>query len=114
MIFCSRTYAYKKLEEKCGNEIGCYLLRESESTYDEYYVDLFISTETPDCDKIYTFKIYNDETGFYYLEDGSAGFPSVSQLLSYHSKEIQINFSRCIPPSEYGKTYFFSLLYCCL
>lgn len=108
-VLCRKSYAYKKLEEKGGSEIGCYLLRESEMEYDEYYIDLVVNLNAQEMEKIHTFKIYKDENDFFYSEDGSYGFPSTAQLLAHFSKEININFSRCIPPSEYGKELFFYL-----
>lgn len=111
-LFSRKHYAYKKLEEKSGNELGCYLLRESETQYDEFFLDLIVNVNIPDMGKILTFKIYKDENDFYFTEDGSYGFPSIAQLLAHLSKEINISFSRCIPPSEYGKKQVF--MYVCV
>lgn len=102
-----KTYAYQKLEEKSGNELGSYLLRESEADYNEYFIDLIVSLNSQDMEKIQTYRVYRDENDFFFTEDGSYGFPSISQLLAHLSREININFSRCIPPSEYGKHLFY-------
>ncbi|XP_054715541.1 tyrosine-protein kinase JAK2-like [Uloborus diversus] len=97
-------FAYQKLEEKCSNEAGCYILRENETMYDEYYIDVCSNASAPDSEKVFTFKIFKDANDFYVLQGSRASFPSIMQLLSYHSKESNLNFTRCIPPSEYDKT----------
>lgn len=33
-------FSYAKLEEKCNKKPGCFILRESETSFDNYYIDV--------------------------------------------------------------------------
>ncbi|GFY60177.1 tyrosine-protein kinase hopscotch [Trichonephila inaurata madagascariensis] len=97
----SVSFAHKKLEEKSNNEVGCYIIRECEKTYNVCYVDVWISTKSAGSENISTFKVTKDEEGLFALEGWKESFKTINQLLSHHAKENLINFQRCIPPSEY-------------
>lgn len=109
---CRKTYAYQKLEKKSNNEMGCYLLRESEVEYDEYYIDILLNPSVQGMDKIHTFRIIKDDNDFFKIEDESLdAFPSIPQLISHLPKKIHVNLSRCIPPSEYGKEFLCEFIF---
>ncbi|GIY34753.1 tyrosine-protein kinase hopscotch [Caerostris extrusa] len=103
------SFAHEKLEEKSNNDVGCYIIRECETTYDVYYVDVWISTKSVGSENISTFKIKKNDEGLFILEGWKETFENISLLLSHHAKENRLNFRRCIPPSEYDES---NLLLC--
>lgn len=93
-------FSYQKLKDKCKNESGCYILRESTTLYNEYRLDVNESDGL-----IQTYYILHSENGDYYIKDKEETFSSIPQLIAHYSKgNSNPNLKRCIPPSEYEKT----------
>ncbi|XP_023229778.1 tyrosine-protein kinase JAK2-like [Centruroides sculpturatus] len=93
-------FSYQKLREKCKNEVGCYILRESTTVYDEYRLDV---SETDGF--IQTYYILRNDDDEYFIKNKEETFPSLPQLISHYSKgNNNPLLKKCIPPSEYEKT----------
>lgn len=114
----SGEFSYTKLEEKRNCDKGCYILRESETVYGEYYLDVCCKQGSkPD-----TFKIIQNSDGHYILLNligqqilkGFEPSPSIPELLQTLRRpadtgEILLPVFECIPPSEYDES---NLLIC--
>ncbi|XP_067143590.1 tyrosine-protein kinase JAK2-like [Centruroides vittatus] len=93
-------FSYQKLREKCKNEVGCYILRESTTVYHEYRLDV---SETDGF--IQTYYILRNDDDEYFIKNKEETFPSLPQLISHYSKgNNNPLLKKCIPPSEYEKT----------
>ncbi|KAG8180450.1 hypothetical protein JTE90_022795 [Oedothorax gibbosus] len=96
-------FAHLKLEEKADKTDGIYILRESETTYDHYYVDVWTNTKQ-NSQNISVYKITKNSNNMFAMKGWEGSFPSIAELLSHHATVNKLNFQRCIPPSEYDKT----------
>ncbi|XP_015930975.1 tyrosine-protein kinase JAK2 [Parasteatoda tepidariorum] len=94
-------FAYKKLQEKGKGDAGCYIIRESAMEYGEYYVDVLKKRNSVLEENIHTYKIITTDDDLFCLQGWSNRFPSIHELLSFHSEINNLNFKRCIPSSEY-------------
>ncbi|XP_015589166.1 tyrosine-protein kinase hopscotch isoform X2 [Cephus cinctus] len=93
-------FSYAKLEEKRGNRIGSYILRESETKYNVYYLDICGKDGKPRTRKI-------EQLGCddFILSDCVQRYRSLPQLISSHQdSEGQLYLRECLPPSEYDKS----------
>ncbi|KAF5275199.1 hypothetical protein FQR65_LT04231 [Abscondita terminalis] len=94
-------FSYAKLQEKRNNHPGCFIIRESESKFNVYYIDVCMK----DSKKPKTFKLeqlLNDE---FIFNDDLNKYKSVHQLIAaYSDPEGYIYLGDCLPPSEYDKS----------
>ncbi|KDR06554.1 Tyrosine-protein kinase hopscotch [Zootermopsis nevadensis] len=99
-------FSYAKLEEKRNSAPGCFILRQSETNYDHYYLDVCTKESSkPKSCKIE--KVAEDE--YWFDVDGDI-YTSIVQLLAvYQSSKGSILLQECLPPSEYDKS---NLLLC--
>ncbi|XP_069675687.1 tyrosine-protein kinase hopscotch [Periplaneta americana] len=99
-------FSYAKLEEKRNNAPGCFILRQSESKYEVFYLDVC----TKESSKPRSYKIEKlGEEEFLFSGDGKA-YSSITQLVAaYRSGKDSIFLQECLPPSEYDKS---NLLLC--
>lgn len=94
-------FSYAKLEEKCDNKAGCFILRESESKYNTFFIDVCTKNSL----KPKTFKLERLPNTDYIFNDDPRRFPSISQLVTaYNDPEGAIYLAECVPPSEYDKS----------
>ncbi|KAI5704360.1 hypothetical protein M8J75_004482 [Diaphorina citri] len=106
----SGEFSYTKLEERRNCDKGCYILRESDTVYGEYYLDVCCKQGS----KPETFKIIQNEEGLYVLQIGQLILkgippcPSIPELLQALRKPGDSS-EICIPPSEYDQS---NLLIC--
>ncbi|XP_067002399.1 tyrosine-protein kinase hopscotch [Anabrus simplex] len=99
-------FSYAKLEEKRNNKCGCFILRESETKYDVYYLD--VCTKESSKPKTYKIEKLNEE-GYVFSADGKT-YESIPKLIAaYRSDDKSVCLLECLPPSEYDKS---SLLLC--
>lgn len=107
-----KEFSYNKLKEKRDNDAGCYLLRESETEYDTFYLDVCcqISTKekTKSKTKSYTIKAEHlkDEEGVrssvFILTHDNSSYSSMRELIKSHRVEgSDIWLKECLPPSEF-------------
>ncbi|XP_012263583.2 tyrosine-protein kinase hopscotch [Athalia rosae] len=98
-------FSYAKLEEKRANRPGTFILRESETKYNNYYLDACGKDGKPRTRKIE--QLGPDE---YILSDCVQRYKSLGQLVALHQDpESPLYLRDCLPPSEYDKS---SLLIC--
>uniref|UniRef100_A0A8D8V4Y1 Tyrosine-protein kinase hopscotch n=1 Tax=Cacopsylla melanoneura TaxID=428564 RepID=A0A8D8V4Y1_9HEMI len=109
-------FSYRKLEEKRNCDKGCYILRESDTVYDEYYLDVCCKQGS----KPETFKVIQNEDSLYVLQIGKLILkrippaPSIPDLLQSlrspsDGSDVILPVFECIPPSEYDQS---NLLLC--
>lgn len=93
-------FSYAKLEEKRSNRPGCFILRESETKYNTFYIDVCVKNSLKP--KSYRLeKIGQDE---FIFNDDLRRYKSVQQLMAaYNDASSAIYLQECLPPSEYGK-----------
>ncbi|RZF41575.1 hypothetical protein LSTR_LSTR000289 [Laodelphax striatellus] len=90
-------FSYAKLSEKRNNEEGCFILRESETAYDTYYMD--VCTNKSSKPTSYKIEMKGPED---YIFDGGMSYPSIKQLIaSLRQPDSSIALKECLPPSEY-------------
>ncbi|XP_033329190.1 tyrosine-protein kinase hopscotch isoform X1 [Megalopta genalis] len=99
-------FSYVKLQQKRANKPGSYLLRESETEYNVYYLDA--------CNKegkLFTERIEERVLLDDFVITGISGqYNSLAQCVaSFKDSEGSSYLSECLPPSEYDKS---SLLLC--
>ncbi|XP_076296086.1 tyrosine-protein kinase hopscotch isoform X3 [Lasioglossum baleicum] len=99
-------FSYVKLQQKRANKPGSYLLRESETEYNVYYLDA--------CNKegkLFTERIEERVSLDDFIITGNSGhYNSLAQCVaSFKDFEGNSYLSECLPPSEYDKS---SLLLC--
>lgn len=111
-----KEFSYNKLKEKRENNPGCFLLRESETEYDVYYIDVCCEKSTKDKQKSktksYKIKQEHSETGegvrtsvFILTHDGSS-YSSMQDLIKIHRSEgSEICLKECLPPSEFETSW---------
>ncbi|CAL7948800.1 unnamed protein product [Xylocopa violacea] len=99
-------FAYTKLQQKRANKPGSYLLRESETEYNVYYLDA-CNKEGKLFSKRIEERIPSDD----FIISGVPGrYNSLAHCVSsFQNSEGQSYLSECLPPSEYDKS---SLLLC--
>ena len=101
-------FAYEKLKKKRENKQGCYLLRQSCISYNEYCLDVCLEESQPPK----TFSIEKSSSNYWTFKDFSTQkCQSIQELLINHhqfSTEIPISgLKECIPPSENGMLHRF-------
>ncbi|CAK9807573.1 Tyrosine-protein kinase hopscotch [Anthophora plagiata] len=94
-------FSYAKLQQKRANKPGSYLLRESETEYNVYYLDA--------CNKegkLFSKRIEERISSDNFLITGVPGrYNSLAQCVaSFQDPEGQSYLSECLPPSEYDKS----------
>ncbi|XP_076665720.1 tyrosine-protein kinase hopscotch isoform X1 [Andrena cerasifolii] len=99
-------FAYAKLQQKRANKPGSYLIRESETEYNVYYLDA--------CNKdgkLFSKRIEEKVSANDFVIAGVLGrFGSLAQCVSsFQDSEGHPYLTECLPPSEYDKS---SLLLC--
>lgn len=99
-------FSYTKLQQKRANKPGSYLLRESETEYNVYYLDA--------CNKegkLFSKRIEERTVSDDFIITGVPGrYNTLAQCVSsFQDSEGQSYLSECLPPSEYDKS---SLLFC--
>ncbi|KAK9304330.1 hypothetical protein QLX08_004310 [Tetragonisca angustula] len=99
-------FSYTKLQQKRANKPGSYLLRESETEYNVYYLDA--------CNKegkLFSKRIEERTVSDDFIITGVPGrYNTLAQCVSsFQDSEGQSYLSECLPPSEYDKS---SLLLC--
>lgn len=93
-------FSYAKLEEKRNNRPGCFIIRESESKYNVYYIDVCMKDRKPKTFKLE--KLSNEE---YIFNDDLKRYKSIHQLMAAYSDSKEYIFlQECLPPSEYDKS----------
>ncbi|XP_003706470.2 tyrosine-protein kinase hopscotch isoform X1 [Megachile rotundata] len=94
-------FSYAKLQEKRANKPGCYLLRESETEYDVYYLDGYNKEG-----KLFSKRIEEKVLSNDFIIVGSPNrYNSLAQcVLSFQDSEGQSYLTECLPPSEYDKS----------
>ncbi|OXU22374.1 hypothetical protein TSAR_007732, partial [Trichomalopsis sarcophagae] len=93
-------FSYSKLEDKRANRAGTFILRESESKYDAYYLDACGRDSKPRTRKIE--KIGPED---FALSESMQRFRSIAQLVAAHQDpEGALYLNECLPPSEYDKS----------
>nr|XP_012148059.1 PREDICTED: tyrosine-protein kinase hopscotch isoform X3 [Megachile rotundata] len=94
-------FSYAKLQEKRANKPGCYLLRESETEYDVYYLDGYNKEG-----KLFSKRVEEKVLSNDFIIVGSPNrYNSLAQcVLSFQDSEGQSYLTECLPPSEYDKS----------
>lgn len=91
-------FSYSKLEDKRSNRPGTFILRESESKYNTFYLDYCGKDSKPKTRRIE--KLGPDD---FALSDSMQRFKSIFQLIVAHKDPENILYlNECLPPSEYG------------
>ena len=90
-------FSYGKMKEKRSNRPGTYILRESETKYNVFYLDSCGKDRKPRTHKIEQFG--PDD---FVLSESVERFRSIPQLIaSYRNPEGQLYLAECLPPSDY-------------
>ncbi|XP_050296167.1 tyrosine-protein kinase hopscotch-like isoform X2 [Anthonomus grandis grandis] len=89
-------FSYAKLEAKTNNRLGCFIIRESETSYTTYYIDACVK----DGAKPKTFKLEKIAENAYIFHDDLKRYSSIQELVADHRKS-EIYLNECIPPSEF-------------
>ncbi|KAG8222937.1 hypothetical protein J437_LFUL000232 [Ladona fulva] len=94
-------FSYAKLEEKRNNKPGCYILRESETSYDVYYLDVC----TEESSKPTTYKITKSSDEAWMFSGNGKSYSSVADFVNIcRKKEGPVLLQECLPPTEYDKS----------
>ncbi|KAF2897768.1 hypothetical protein ILUMI_08399 [Ignelater luminosus] len=94
-------FSYAKLEEKRENRPGCFTLRESETKYNVYYLDVCMK----DSSKPKTFKLERLNEDEFIFNDDLRRYKNIHQLMAaYNDAQQSIYLQECLPPSEYDKS----------
>nr|XP_018902060.1 PREDICTED: tyrosine-protein kinase hopscotch [Bemisia tabaci] len=102
----SGEFSYAKLEEKRNNKAGCYILRQSDTSYDTYYVDVCL----PNSRKPSTYKIETLSSHEYTWAVDNNVYASLQELVaSNRASSSPVPLIECVPPSEYDQS---NLLLC--
>ena len=105
-LFSRDSFAYEKLRTKRQNKHGCYLLRESHTNYDDFYLDVCMAE---DGEPATTFSIVKSTDGLWTFAGlNSQPCSSVRELLITQGnvKHLGIpgfELKECLPSSENGK-----------
>ncbi|XP_060536188.1 tyrosine-protein kinase hopscotch-like [Cylas formicarius] len=90
-------FSYAKLEDKRANRTGCFIIRESETNYNTYYIDVCVK----DSIKPKTYKVEKIKDEFIFNGDITR-YKTIQQLIkAYSDPEGAIFLQECLPPSEY-------------
>ncbi|XP_066255438.1 tyrosine-protein kinase hopscotch-like isoform X2 [Euwallacea similis] len=93
-------FSYTKLETKANNQAGCYIIRESETSFSSYYIDVCVKDRLSSAPK--TFKLERLKENQYVFNNDSQPYSSLEQLIEAYSKpEGIIYLKECVYPSEY-------------
>ncbi|XP_015172181.1 PREDICTED: tyrosine-protein kinase hopscotch isoform X2 [Polistes dominula] len=101
-----KEFAYGKIEEKRANRPGSYIIRESETEYNVYYIDY--------CGKDgnITSQRIEDRVNTFVIPNSIQTFKSLGHFISScQDSESLPHLLECLPPSEYDKS---PLLICAL
>jgi len=99
-------FSYAKLEEKRNSAPGCFIMRQCETKYDVYYLDVC----TKESSKPKSYKIEKRSEEGYFFSGDEKIYTSITQLVAaYRSGKDVISLQECLPPSEYDKS---NLLLC--
>ncbi|VEN64270.1 unnamed protein product [Callosobruchus maculatus] len=91
-------FSYAKLESKRSNKPGCFIIRESESKYNHYYIDVCMKEGL----KPKTFKLERITGDEFIFNDDLTRYKSIQQLMAaYSDPNGAIYLQECLPPSEY-------------
>ncbi|CAH1999123.1 unnamed protein product [Acanthoscelides obtectus] len=91
-------FSYAKLESKRSNKPGCFIIRESESKYNHYYIDVCMKEGL----KPKTFKLEKITGDEFIFNDDLTRYKSIQQLMAaYSDPNGAIYLQECLPPSEY-------------
>ncbi|XP_030744957.1 tyrosine-protein kinase JAK2 isoform X2 [Sitophilus oryzae] len=91
-------FSYAKLESKRSNRVGCFIIRESETNYNIYYIDVCMK----DSLKPKTFKLEKIKEEGYIFNDDPTKYKNIHQLMhAYNDQNGTVYLQECIPPSEY-------------
>ncbi|KAF7271454.1 hypothetical protein GWI33_015675 [Rhynchophorus ferrugineus] len=91
-------FSYAKLESKRANRMGCFIIRESETNYNNYYIDVCMK----DSLKPKTFKLERIKDDEFIFNDDLTRYRTVHQLIeAYNDPYGMVYLQECIPPSEY-------------
>lgn len=91
-------FSYAKLEEKRNNRHGCFIVRESELKYDDYYIDVCVK----DGLKPKTYKLEKITSNEFIFDNDLRKYKNLSQLMTaYQDPNGAIYLQECLPPSEY-------------
>lgn len=94
-------FAYAKLEEKRSNRTGCFIIRESESKYNLYFIDVCMK----DNSKPKTYKLEKISNEEYIFNDDLTRYRTVQQLMDTYNKPNEAIFlHECLPPSEFDQS----------
>ncbi|XP_071446998.1 tyrosine-protein kinase hopscotch [Hetaerina americana] len=94
-------FSYRKLEDKRENKPGCFILRESETKYDTFFIDVC----SRDSSKPTTYKITKSSKEDYVFSADGVSYPTIVDLINaYRKKEGTVVLEECLPPSEYDKS----------
>ncbi|XP_017885743.1 tyrosine-protein kinase hopscotch [Ceratina calcarata] len=92
-------FSYSKLKEKRGDKAGAYILRESETEYNVYYLDACNKNG-----KLFSKRIEENLSEFV-INNVEGVFSSLNQCASaFHDSEGRPYLCECLPPSEYDKS----------
>ncbi|XP_018333328.1 tyrosine-protein kinase hopscotch [Agrilus planipennis] len=95
-------FSYSKLEEKRGNHPGCFILRECETRYNVYFIDVCIKN----CSKPKTYKLEKLPNNELIFNDDLTKYKNVFQLIkAYSDPNGSIFLQECLPPSEYDNSH---------
>ncbi|KAG5323108.1 JAK kinase, partial [Acromyrmex heyeri] len=102
-----KDFSYTKLKEKCANEPGSYILRESETEYCVYYIDVYNKDGT-----ISSQEVVETKPDKFVMTNSSRVYESLRHLISsFQNPNESIYFGKCLGFSEYDKS---KLLLCAL
>ncbi|CAG9813018.1 unnamed protein product [Phaedon cochleariae] len=91
-------FSYAKLEAKRGFRPGCFIIRESESKYSDFYLDVCMKEGM----KPKTFKLEKITSDEFIFNDDLTRYKTVQQLMNaYQDTSGPIYLQECLPPSEY-------------
>ncbi|XP_072764255.1 tyrosine-protein kinase hopscotch [Anoplolepis gracilipes] len=96
-----KAFSYAKLKEKRANKPGTYILRESETEYDVYYIDVCNKAGKPQ-----SYKMEKSDENKFLISDlctqSYFGESSLESLHSFHQNSTNsLYLEECLPPSEY-------------
>ncbi|XP_070150583.1 tyrosine-protein kinase hopscotch [Polyergus mexicanus] len=92
-----KEFAYAKLREKRANKPGTYILRESETEYDVYYIDVCNKAGKPQSEKVKQIGPSD-----FRIDSCTQSYTSLGNIISSLQNPVDtLYFVECLPPSEY-------------
>ncbi|XP_066903761.1 tyrosine-protein kinase hopscotch isoform X2 [Halyomorpha halys] len=92
-----QSFSFKKLEEKRKSKMGCFILRQCEHNYDNFFIDVCHQSR-----KKVSYKIELRGEGHFWFSGDEESYSSIPELISkFRSSSCKIPMLECIPPSEY-------------